>query len=322
MIVLTGSSGFIGLHTKAALIAAGLRVRVCVRRSAESVTPDMDSIVVPDIGTESEWPEKIAGARCILHLAGSAHSDAAGDPRKEFESRRTNVTGTDRLARAAIEAGVSRFVFVSSIGVNGSHTRSGPFTERDAPAPSDFYSSTKYDAELALHRSCDESSMQLVVIRPTLVAGRGAPGNLQRLVRIIRSGFPVPIIGSGASRSLVGVRSLADLLVLACNHPAAAGRTFLAADDPPLPFADIAIEIAQGMQRKVRLLKLPRTPLKALALLSGRRRDFARLGQSLVVDSSAARETLGWQTRIPIHDELRETGAAARPPAKPLADHS
>ena len=312
MIVLTGSSGFIGRHTKAALIAAGLRVRVCVRRPAEPTTQHMDSVVVTDIGTETDWPEKIAGAHCIVHLAGSAHSDAAGDPRIEFESRRTNVTGTDRLARAAIEAGVSRFVFVSSIGVNGSYTRCGPFIEQDAPAPSDFYAVTKYEAEQALHRSCDRSSMQLVIIRPTLVAGPGAPGNLERLVRIIRLGLPVPIVGSGARRSLIGVRSLADLLVLACIHPAAANRTFLAADNPPLPFADIAIEIAKGMRRKVRLMKLPRAPLKALALLSGRGRDFARLGQSLVVDSSAARQSLGWRTTISIQDELREIGAAAR----------
>jgi nucleoside-diphosphate-sugar epimerase len=312
MIFLTGSSGFIGLHTKAAIVAAGHRVRVCVRRPTEFVPRDVDQIVVPDIGYESEWPAKIAGARCVLHVAGSAHLDAGGDSQKEAEVRRTNVTGTGMLARAAMDAGVSRFVFVSSIGVNGSQTRLSPFTEEDLPAPSDFYSSTKFEAEQTLHRICEGSSMQLVVIRPTLVAGPGAPGNLERLVKIIRSGFPVPIIGSGSNRSLIGVRSLADLLVLACVHPAATGRTFLAADNPPLPLSDIAVEIGKGMQKRVRLLRLPRAPMEGLALLSGRRRDFDRLGQSLVVDSSAARETLGWRTTYPIHDELRETGAAAR----------
>jgi nucleoside-diphosphate-sugar epimerase len=311
MIVLTGSSGFIGRHAKAAIAAAGHHVRVCVRH-AESAAPEMDHVVVPDIGTESEWSAKIAGARCVLHVAGSAHSDAAGDPQKEFEVRRTNVNGTDRLARAAVEGGVSRFVFVSSIGVNGSHTPNTPFNELDAPAPADFYSSTKFEAEQVLRRVCEGSSMQLVIIRPTLVAGPSAPGNLQRLVRVIRSGFPVPIIGSGSRRSLIGVRSLADLLVLACVHPAAAGRVFLAADDPPLSLSDIAIEIGKGMQRQARLLPLPRAPLKGLAFMLGRRRDFARLGHSLVVDSSAAREILGWKTIYPICDELRDMGAAAR----------
>jgi nucleoside-diphosphate-sugar epimerase len=312
MIFLTGSSGFIGLHAKAALVAAGQRVRVCVRRHAEAATPETDCVVVPDIGIESGWLAKISGARCVLHVAGSAHSHIAGNLQKEIEARRTNVTGTERLARAAIEAGVSRLVFVSSIGVNGSHTPYGPFNEKDAPAPADFYSSTKYEAEQVLHRVCEGSAMQLVVIRPTLVTGPDAPGNLQRLVKIIRSGLPVPIIGSGSRRSLIGVRSLADLLVLACVHPAAAGRTFLAADEPPLSVADIATEIGKGMHKNVRLLRLPRAPLKGLAFLVGRGRDFARLGQSLVVDSSAARETLGWRTSRPIQDELRETGAAAR----------
>lgn len=318
MIIVTGATGFIGMRTTVALAAAGHRVRVCVRQPVEFVTPGVECVVVPDIGSESEWSAKLAGAHCVLHLAGSAHSDPAGDPRRESEVRRVNVTGTDRLAHAAIAAGISRFVFVSSIGVNGSHTLDKPFVEQDAPAPADFYSFTKLEAEQALHRCCDGSTMALVIIRPTLVAGPGAPGNLERLARIIRLGVPVPIVGSGNCRNLVGVRSLADLLVLACVHPAAAGRVFLAADDPPLPVADIAIEIAAGLHRKVRLVRLPRATLRGLAFLTGRSRDFARLGGSLLIDSTAARQTLGWRSNYSIHDELRETGEAARLASKAL----
>ncbi len=248
----------------------------------------------------------------MLHLAGSAHGSPGSDPAKRSEVRRVNVSGTDRLARAAIAAGVTRFVFVSSIGVNGSHTTGEAFVETDAPAPGDFYSTTKLEAEQVLHRCCEASSLELVVVRPTLVAGPDAPGNLSRLGHLIRRGLPIPYIAGGSCRNLIGVQSLAELLILACLHPAAAGRTFLAAEDPPLSVPQIATEIGAGLQLKARLLKLPRGVLKRLAALAGRSRDFARIGESLLVDATAARQSLGWLSRCPVESELRQVGAAMR----------
>jgi nucleoside-diphosphate-sugar epimerase len=201
-------------------------------------------------------------------------------------------------------------VFVSSIGVNGSHTTGRPFVEADPPAPEDFYSVTKWEAEQVL-QDC-AAGFGLVVVRPTLVAGAGAPGNLEQLVRLIRGGLPVPVLGPDNRRNLIGVRSLAELLSLTCVHPAAVGRLFLAADDPPLSVAEMATEIASGLQRKVRLLRLPRAPVRAAATLFGRSRAFARVGESLLVDARAARSTLGWRCDYSVRAELRELGNCAR----------
>jgi UDP-glucose 4-epimerase len=272
----------------------------------------MDTVVVPDVGPDTDWTEALRGARIVLHLAGRAHSNPAGDAAREAEVTRVNVAGTEQLMRAAIAAGVGRFVFVSSIGVNGSYTTSKAFTEHDTPAPADFYSRTKWEAEQVLQRGCERSSMQLVIVRPTLVAGPGAPGNLARLAKLIRKGIPVPIASAGNRRHLVGVRSLADLLVLACVAPAAAGRLFLAADDPPLSTAQIATEVATGLGTRARLLRIPGPLLKLIASLTGRSRDLTRIRSSLLIDSTAARTTLGWRSAVPIQAELREVGSAAR----------
>lgn len=310
-ILVTGASGFIGRCATAALVMAGHDVFACVRKPVDLGIAGLRYRVVPDIAAETQWSEKLRGVHCILHLAGSAHSNPHRDPGMQTEVMRVNVVGTERLARAAVAGGISRFVFVSSIGVNGSYTRNKPFSEEDVPAPADFYSETKLAAEQALRHCTQGSSLEGVIIRPTLVVGPGAPGNVSRLARLILRGVPVPYVYE-TRRNLVGVRSLADLLVLACTHPAATGRTFLAAEDPPLSVAEIATEVASGLGKKVRLVKLPRRPFRTLAMLAGRSRDFARIGESLRVDAAAARLSLGWAPRFPVRHELHQVGEAMR----------
>ncbi len=249
----------------------------------------------------------------MLHLAGKAHSNPADAPGLEAEFRRVNVTATESVACAAAAAGVSRFVFVSSIGVNGAFTPEGkPFSSADAPAPSDFYALTKLEAEQRLARICDASSMQLVIVRPTLVAGAGAPGNLARLADLIRKGIPIPLAVPEGRRHLVGVKALGNLLALSCVHEAAAGRVLLAAEDPALSAAEMAIEIARGLQVKPRLWRVPSVVLKAAGKLTGRSRDVARLCESLLVDTTTTQRVLGWESPRTIQSELHELGAALR----------
>ncbi len=313
MIAVTGANGFIGRYAATALSASGERVRAIARRAAVDAKPTAtEQVIVPDSAPALDWARALRGAKCVLHLAGKAHLDTRGDAQLENEFRRVNVGLTRVLAEAAISAGVSRFVLVSSIGVNGSQTYGRPFTEGDPPAPSDFYARTKLEAEQCVLRLCKDSTMEPVVVRPTLVAGPGAPGNLERLAMLLRKGVPLPLAGIRNQRSLVGVRSLAELLALCCVHPAAAGRLFLAADVPPLSTTEIAVAIAEGLGVRPPTLILPEPLLKCAGVLGRSRRAMTRLFGSLVVDATAARTTLGWRSEISIHAELRELGQAAR----------
>jgi len=313
VIAVTGANGFIGRYASTALLASGERVRAIARRAAVETTPTaIEQVIVPSPASARDWAGALRGTKCVLHLAGKAHVDTRGDARLESEFRRVNVDLTRVLTEAAISAGVSRFVLVSSIGVNGSQTYDRPFTESDQPAPSDFYARTKLQAEQCVLRLCRGSTMEPVVVRPTLVAGAGAPGNLQRLAMLLRKGVPLPLAGIGNQRSLVGVRSLAELLALCCVHPAAAGRLFLAADVPPLSTTEIAVEIAEGLGVRPPTLILPGPLLKCAGVFGSSRRAMTRLFGSLVVDSTAARTALGWRSGISIHAELRSLGHAAR----------
>jgi nucleoside-diphosphate-sugar epimerase len=228
--------------------------------------------------------------------------------------RRTNVDGSVVLARAAIEAGVHRFVFVSSIGVNG-NAASRPFAVDSPPAPMDLYARTKLEAEQRLREICSVGRMELVIVRPTLVAGPDAPGNLHRLATFIRRGWPLPLVGGSPVRHLVGVRSLASLLTLACTHAGAGGQLFLAADDPALSMPDIAREIAIGMQRNARFVRVPSALIRGGAILLGRSRDLNRVRDSLLVDASKPRQMMGWRAPLSIQEELRALGLAARSPS-------
>lgn len=313
VIAVTGANGFIGRYASTALLASGNRVRAIVRRAGVDATPmATEQVIAPDLSLVEDWERVLRGAKCVLHLAGKAHVDTRGDAQLENEFRSVNVELTRVLAEAAISAGVSRFVLVSSIGVNGSQTHDRPFVESDPPAPSDFYARTKLEAERCVLRLCEDSKMEPVIVRPTLVAGPGAPGNLQRLAMLLRRGWPLPLAGIRNQRSLVGVRSLAELLALCCVHPAAAGRLFLAADTPPLSTTEIAVEIAAGLGVRPPTLPLPAPLLKCAGAFGRSRRAVTRLFGSLVVDATAARSALGWRSAISIHAELRGLGQAAR----------
>lgn len=201
---------------------------------------------------------------------------------------------------------------VSSIGVNGWITPNAPFSERDTPAPAAFYAVTKLEAEHTLQRICAVTSMQSVIIRPTLVAGATAPGNLARLTSLVRKGIPLPVAGIHNRRTLIGVRSLAGLLTLSCFHPAAAGRLFVAAEERSLTTAQIVRHIAVGLGVRPRLFSAPTSLLKLAGVVTGRSREVMQLCGSLEVDASLVRNTLGWQPSVPIEAELEALGAAAR----------
>lgn len=308
-VAVTGASGFIGQHAVIALAQARCEVRACVRGTVP-VTGAATQVRIRDLAHTQDAASCASGVDVLLHLAGSAHHNPAGDAVRKAEMRRVNVDGSVIVARAAIEAGVRRFVFVSSIGVNG-NAAERPFTVDSPPAPVDFYARTKLEAEQQLREICRGVRMELVIVRPTLVAGPNAPGNLHRLARLIRRGWPLPLLTGAPVRHLVGVRSLASLLALACTHADAGGQLFLAADDPALSMPDMAREIAAGMQRNVRFVRVPSALFRGAAILLGRSRDLNRVRDPLLVDASKARQLLGWRAPLSIQEELRALGLAA-----------
>jgi nucleoside-diphosphate-sugar epimerase len=298
-ILVTGSNGFIGSALCAQLKADGNNPRCAVR----SPSPDKNSIAVGDIGPDTRWDKALQEVDTVIHTAARAHilKDEASDPLAEY--RKVNVEGTLNLARQAAEAGVKRFIFISSIGVNGNQSTT-PFTEQDPPAPHDLYAISKYEAEQGLQQLAKETEMEVVIIRPPLVYGPNAPGNFGSLVRWIEKGIPLPLGAIHNKRSLVALDNLVDLIVTCIDHPAAANQTFLAGDGEELSTTDLLRRLANAMGKPARLIPVPSGMLMFGATMLGKKAVAQRLLGSLQVDISKARNVLNWEPPISVEVAL------------------
>ena len=302
-ILVTGANGFVGRSLLPELTRHGHEVRPAVRRASGLEA----ELVVGDIGPRTDWAGALRGVDCVVHLAGRAHvlRDEAADPLAVY--REVNTEGTRSLARAAHEAGVRRFVFVSSIKVNGEATNERPFTAADPPAPLDAYGMSKLEAEQALRAIAGASGLETCVIRPVLVYGPGAKGNFERLVRLIDSGWPLPFGAIANRRSLVSVFNLADLIVRCISHPAAAGGTFLVSDGEALSTAELIRRIAAALRRPPRLVPVPPAILRIVFAALGRSGEFTRLCGSLAVDIADTCRRLEWQPPVTVEEGLRRS---------------
>ncbi|GAB4468434.1 MAG: NAD-dependent epimerase/dehydratase family protein [Burkholderiaceae bacterium] len=304
-VLVTGADGFIGRHLCGRLERRGFAVTRAVRTlSGVSVE---GTVATGNLEECTRLRDIVAGHDAIVHLAGRAHvlRETAADPRAAF--RRANVEPTARLAQAAADAGVRRFVFVSSIGVLGNRA-DRPLTERDAPMPAEPYAESKLRAEQMLAEIAQRTSMQSVILRPTLVYGPHCPGNMARLARLVARGFPLPLANFTGKRSLMGVDNLAALIETTLTHPAAAGETFLAADGEDISLPELVRHLAAGLGVTARLFPFPAGALSVAAQLVGLGTAFEKLTASLRVDVSKARRVLGWTPEIPIAEGLRATG--------------
>jgi nucleoside-diphosphate-sugar epimerase len=222
--------------------------------------------------------------------------DALPDPLALY--RKINVEGSVRLAQQASQAGVRRMIFMSSIKVNGEATKEQPFTENDLPAPLDPYGISKLEAEKALQDICSRSGLELTVLRPTLIYGYGAKGNLLKLMKAVDRGWPLPIGAVHNRRSLLGMGNLIEAVKLCLTHPAAAGATFLVSDERPVSSSQLATCIGQELGRPARLLPVPVTLLRLVGALTGKTPAVDRLTSSLVIDTSRIQGTLGWRATV------------------------
>ena len=312
-VLVTGASGFVGrgLMARLAGSGSGWAPVAGVRRAAETFCDEWALGPLEDFGGESGLPDELDA---VVHLAGRAHvlKESEADPLEVF--RRVNAEGTLRLARQVAEARVRRFVFVSSVGVNG-NVSERPFTERDVPAPQEPYAVSKYEAEQGLQALAAETGMDVVIVRPPLVYGPEASGNFERLLGWVKKGVPLPLGAVTRNRrSLVALGNLVDLLVTCLTHPAAANQVFLAGDGEDLSTAELLRRVAVAMGKPPRLLPVSPGLLRAAARAIGRDEMARRLLDSLQVDISHTRKTLGWEPPVSVDEGLRRAVA-------PLLEH-
>ena len=306
-ILVTGATGFIGHAFVGFLLSkGGHSVRVALRREGLSWPDTVERAYIEDLASANDWSKAVNGVRVVVHTAARVHvmQENSSSPLNEF--RRVNVQGTLSLARQAAAAGVRRFVFVSSIKVNGEATRLGsPFTADDMPAPLDAYGISKLEAEQGLRQIAAETGMEVVVVRPPLVYGPGVRANFQTLLRAVARGLPLPLGAIDNRRSLVALDNLVDLIVTCISHPHAANQTFLVSDGEDVSTPELIRRMARAMGRPARLIPVPVWLLKVGAALPGKQDMAQRLCGSLLVDIEKTRRLLGWTPPISLDEGLR-----------------
>lgn len=303
-VLVTGANGFVGRAACLRLRADGLAVVAAIRQPDGSI----GAVPVGDIDGDTDWTSALADVHSVLHLAARVHvmNERSADPLAEF--RRVNVQGTLRLAQQAVQAGVKRLVYVSSVKVNGEQTEPGrPFTATNVPAPVDPYGISKFEAEQGLRALAQATGLELVIVRPPLVYGPGVGGNFARMVRWLRRGVPLPLgLATANRRSLVALDNLVDLLATCLVHPAAAGETFLVSDGEDLSTTELIRRLATALDLRARLLPVPPVILQAAASALGRVELAQRLLGSLQVDTAATQRVLQWEPVLTVDEALRQ----------------
>lgn len=322
-IAITGANGFIGSALRSALAVEGRNVRSIVRANKSQ-----GDVAVGDIGPDTDWSEAVIGIDCIIHLAARVHimNDSAPDLLAAY--RGINVGGTLSLARQAAVAGVKRFIYLSSIKVNGESTSNaghqmnhgeygsinqvgeGIFTAHDTAAPSDAYAVSKWEAEQGLFALAAETGLEVTVIRPPLVYGPGVKANFLTMMRWLNNNIPLPFGSIRNKRSLVGVDNLVDLIITCIDHPAAANQVFLVSDGEDLSTTELLTRTAIALGKTARLVPVPQGLIEFGLKIMGKKDLAQRLCGTLQVDISKTRELLAWTPPVSVDEGLRKTADA------------
>lgn len=309
-VLVTGAEGFVGAACCRVLERAGYQVIGSTRKTRSALKPPDGygyRLVLADLSTGTDWKYILDGVDVIIHLAARVHvmSETADSPLMEY--RRTNVYGTSRLARLAAETGARRFIYVSSVKVNGEQSQKDPFTEADAPRPQDPYALSKLEAELALRNIGTDTGLEVVIIRPPLVYGPGVRGNFLKLLHLVDRSIPLPFGSISNSRSFIGLHNLCDLLVKCVSHSEAVGQTFLVSDGHDLSTPELIRCIAGSLHKKAFLIPCPVCLFKPIGSILKKKDQFRRLCGSLTVDSRKVCRTLNWTPPFPVNREIQET---------------
>jgi|APSaa5957512535_1039671.scaffolds.fasta_scaffold12232_2 nucleoside-diphosphate-sugar epimerase len=308
-ILVTGAPGFVGRALIDELLAnSDYKIFAAVRKLVSNFPSVVEQWKFDGISATTDWNYALQGIDCIIHTAARVHimSDTANDPREEF--REINTKGTLNLARQASESDVKRFVYISSIKVNGESTQLDmPFIEDNKFVPTDPYALSKYEAELGLLELAKKTQMEVVIIRPPLVYGPGVKANFQSMMKWLYKGVPLPFGSIHNKRSLVALDNLVNFIITCIDHPAAANQVFLVSDGEDLSTTQLLSRVAIALGKKPRLLPVNQQMLElGLKLVS--KKDLAqRLCSSLQVDISKAEKLLNWTPPVSVDEGLRKT---------------
>lgn len=327
-ILVTGATGFVGAALIEQLLMDNYQVTALVRNSAPTLPPNVKQIVTgsfetffpassicrdtvqrtnQDSGVSISVPEIFKDVDVVVHAAARAHImiDNVADPLAEY--KKVNTVATLALAREAAKAGVRRFIFISTIKVYGESTELGkPLSEQSNVEPKDPYSISKWEAERGLTQIADETSMEVVIIRPPLIYGPGVKGNFARMMRWVGYGIPLPLGAINNQRSLLALDNLLSFIECCFEHPKAANEVFILSDFEDLSTTELIRKLADAEGTKARLFPAPASLMKFVATMLGKRDIAARLFSSLQVSSTKARQQLGWQHVISIEEQLRK----------------
>ena len=302
-VLITGATGFVGsrLATYLSTQVPGVDLRLAVRHRPDdlqvpNVLPAGSIEVVGDINPLTHWTNSLVGVDVVIHLAARVHvmNDVAFDPLEEY--RNANTLATIHLAEEAANAGVKRFIYLSSIKVNGEETASGKsYSEDSMPAPIDPYGVSKWEAELGLEKVCAQTGMEFVIIRPPLIYGPGVKANFQKLMGLVAKGLPLPLGSIRNQRSMLALDNLVSFIAEATTNPSAANQRFLLSDGQDVSTSQLLKLLAKGMGKSIWLLPVPVFILRAAAQVLGATAAADRLLGSLQIDSSKARQLLQWQ---------------------------
>ena len=304
-VLVTGASGFLGSRLCSVLQRdQHITLTACVRKGSSAAVGR--AVEISSIDSATDWKRALEGQEVVIHTAARAHimKDEVADSLEEY--KKVNVDGTLNLARQAFSAGVERFIFISSIKVNGEQTPlSQSFTAEDTPSPEDAYGISKWEAEQGLRQLATEIGMDVVIIRPPLVYGPGVKGNFASMAKLVAGGLPLPLGAVKNQRSLVSLDNLVDLIITCIHHPAAANQVFLAGDGRDLSTTELLQGVAKAMSVPSRLLPVPTPLLTLLATLVGKKKIADRLFGSLQVDITKTRDLLGWTPPVSVEEGLR-----------------
>lgn len=307
--LITGATGFIGQAICKTLVARGINIRATGRTISELdklKNQQTEIQQITDISSATNWKAALSGCDSIVHLAARTHimQESASNP--EITYRTINTDGTLNLARQAAASTVKRFIFISTIKVNG-EGQDTPYKATDEPAPQDDYAISKLNAELGLRDIAAKTGLEIIVLRPPLVYGPGVGANFRRLLQIVDNGWPLPLGGINNKRSLLYVENLADAIYTCIQHPQASGHTFLLSDGEDISTSELIRRLALSLHKPPHLWYIPTWLLKAITSITGNSKLAHRLFDSLTVDSSKIEQKLSWSQPFTLEDGLNAT---------------